>query len=150
MFDEILTISGKPGLYQLKTRTKSGFVAESLLDGKRISVSARHNVTLLAEIAIFTLHEEVPLREVFNNIKEKEDGGPTSVGHNDGKDALEAYFFEVLPDYDEDRVYLSDIQKVVRWYNLIQQKGILDFEDTNTTPEEGEEEKDRRGELNHN
>ena len=125
--DKILAISGKPGLYQLKAQTRSGFVAESLIDGKKISVGLRNNVSLLSEIAIYTLTEEVPLREVFGKIQEKEDGGKTSVSHKEAKDKLEEYFFEILPDYDEDRVYASDIKKVLQWYNLLHDKGITDF-----------------------
>ncbi|QIE60831.1 hypothetical protein G5B37_15090 [Rasiella rasia] len=127
--EKILSISGKPGLYQLKTQTRSGFVAESLLDGRKISVGARDNVSLLSEIAIYTLTEEVPLREIFSKIAEKENGGPT-INHKVDKVALEEFFFEVLPDYDEDRVYASDIKKVVQWYNLLQKNGITDFSET--------------------
>ena len=110
--DKILSISGKPGLYKLLTQTRSGFVGESLLDGKRVSVGIRNNVSVLSEIAIYTLEEEVPLREVFKKIKEKENGKKTAVHHKDDKLKLEAYFFEVLPNYDEDRVYFGDIKKI--------------------------------------
>ncbi|MCX2678556.1 DUF5606 domain-containing protein [Galbibacter sp. EGI 63066] len=127
--DKILAISGKPGLYELKAQTRTGFVAESLLDGKKLSVSLRNNVSLLSEIAIYTLTEEVPLKEVFNKIKEKENGGKTKVNHKDEKIKLEEYFFEILPDYDEDKVYASDIKKVIQWYNLLHDKGITDFDD---------------------
>ncbi len=125
--EKILSIGGKPGLYKLLTQTRSGFVGESLLDGKRISVGLRSNVSVLSEIAIYTLEEEVPLREVFQKIKEKEDGGKTSVHHKDEKIKLEEYFFEVLPNYDEDRVYASDIKKIVQWYNLLHDNGITEF-----------------------
>jgi len=124
--EKILSISGKPGLYKLQQQTRSGFLAESLLDGKKVNVSARHNVSLLSEIAIYTLTEEVPLREVFKKIKEKEDGGE-AINHKVPKIELEEYFFEVLPDYDEERVYASDIKKVVQWYNLLLKNGITDF-----------------------
>ncbi|WP_461532403.1 DUF5606 family protein [Sinomicrobium sp.] len=137
--DKILAISGKPGLYELKTQTRSGFVAESLLDGKRITVGLRNNVSLLSEIAVYTLKEEVPLREVFGKISEKENGGQTSVGHKEDKIRLEEYFFEVLPDYDEDRVYPGDIKKIIQWYNLLQAKGITDFEVEETSSEDTEE-----------
>ena len=125
--DKILSISGKPGLYRLLTQTRTGFVAESLLDKKRISVSARNNVSVLSEIAIYTLEEELPLREVFQKIQVKEKGGKTSIAHKAEKIALEEYFFEVLPNYDEDRVYASDIKKVIQWYNLLYDNGITDF-----------------------
>ena len=125
--DKILSIGGKPGLYKLLTQTRSGFVGESLLDGKKVSVGLRNNVSVLSEIAIYTLEEEVPLREVFQKIKEKEGGKKTSVSHKAEKIQLEEYFFEVLPNYDEDRVYASDIKKIVQWYNLLVDNKIDDF-----------------------
>ncbi len=125
--DKILSIGGKPGLYKLITQTRSGFVAESLLDGKRISVGLRGNVSVLSEIAIYTLEEELPLREVFLKIHTKENGKKTSVNHKEDKSKLEEYFFEVLPNYDEDKVYVSDIKKVIQWYNILNEKGITDF-----------------------
>lgn len=125
--EKILAISGKPGLYELKTQTRNGFVAESLSDGKKISVSLRHNVSLLSEIAIYTYSEEIPLAEVLEKVKEKENGGVTSVNHKESKAVLTDYFSEVLPDYDQDRVYPSDIKKVIQWYNLLHSKGMTDF-----------------------
>ena len=124
--DKILAISQKPGLYKLVTQTRAGLIAESLLDGKRISVNLRNNISLLSEIAIFTLTEEKPLGEVFLKIKDKENGEKTSVSHKDSKDAIEEYFFNILPDYDEDRVYVSDIKKIIRWYNLLHENNLLD------------------------
>ena len=136
--DKVMSISGKPGLYELKAQTRGGFVAESMLDGKKITVNLRHNVSLLSEIAIYTYTEEVPLREVFQKIKEKENGGE-AINHKESKDKLEGYFSEVLPDYDEDRVYASDIKKIVQWYNLLISKGFDDFsepEEKSTDEEE--------------
>jgi len=83
--DKVLAISGKPGIYELKTQTRAGFLAESLLDGKKISVSIRHNVSILSEIAIYTLSEEVPLRVILQKIKDKENGEPT-ISHKVSKD----------------------------------------------------------------
>lgn len=128
--DKVLSISGKPGLYKLIAQTRGGFVAESLLDSKRISVSVQNNVSVLSEIAIYTLNEEVPLKHVFQNIKKKENGKETSVKASDSKDKLEEYFFDVLPNYDEDRVYASDIKKVMQWYNLLQKHHMLDLLDS--------------------
>lgn len=125
--EKILSVAGKPGLYKLVTQTRTGFVAESMLDGKRITVSLRSSVSVLSEIAIYTLEEEVPLREVFQKIQSKENGGKTSVSHKDEKIKLEEYFFEVLPNYDEDRVYVSDIKKVIQWYNILVDNEITDF-----------------------
>jgi hypothetical protein len=126
--EKILSISGKPGLYQLITQTRTGLLAESIVDGKKISVNARQNVSLLSEIAIYTLTEELPLREVFRKISKKENGGE-AISHKSSKDELEEYFFDVLPDYDEDRVYPGDIKKVLQWYNLLTKNGITDFSD---------------------
>lgn len=133
--EKILSISGKPGLYELKTQTRTGILAESLLDGKRVTVSASQNVSLLSEIAIYTLGAEMPLREVFQKIAEKEQGG-AAINHKSGKDELEAYFFDVVPEYDEDRVYPSDIKKVIQWYNLLHKTGYTDFSATEDASEE--------------
>ena len=123
--DKILSISGKPGLYEIVARTRSGFVAQSLIDQKKVSVSIHNNISVLSEIAVYTLTEELPLREVFKKIRDKENGQPTSIGHKESRDVLEEYFFGVLPDYDEDRVYASDIKKIVQWYNLLQKHDML-------------------------
>lgn len=136
--EKVLAISGKPGLYKLITQTRGGFIAESLLDKKRLSVNIHQNVSVLSEIAIYTLTEEVPLREVFKKIKEKENGDQTPINHKGSKEALEEYFFEVLPDYDEDRVYASDIKKVIQWYNLLHKHDMLDFEVDETVSDEEE------------
>lgn len=139
--EKILSVAGKPGLYKLITQTRTGFVAESLLDGKRITVSLRSSVSVLSEIAIYTLEEEVPLREVFLKIQTKEDGSKTSISHKDEKIKLEEYFFEVLPNYDEDRVYVSDIKKIIQWYNILTDNNIANFsEDVDVQQEASEEE----------
>ncbi|HLT52151.1 MAG TPA: DUF5606 domain-containing protein [Arenibacter sp.] len=134
--NKILSIAGKPGLFKLVTQTRSGFVAESLLDGKKVTVSFKNNVSVLSEIAIYTLEEEVPLKQVFEKIKEKEAGGKTAVSHKDDKIKLEEYLFEVLPNYDEDRVYASDIKKIIQWYNLLHEHGITEYADEEVSPEE--------------
>ena len=115
---------------------------QSLLDKKRLSVNVQQNVSVLSEIAIYTLSEEVPLKNVFEKIKEKEKGQQTSVKAKDSKDKLEEYFFEILPDYDEDRVYVSDIKKVIQWYNLLQEHNMLDSDDSKVkkVKSKGEEE----------
>ncbi|ULC58693.1 DUF5606 domain-containing protein [Flaviramulus sp. BrNp1-15] len=138
--DKVLSISGKPGLYKLITQTRGGFVAESLTDKKRISVSIQNNVSVLSEIAIYTLTEEVPLKQVFKNIKDKENGKESSVSPKDSKDKLEEYFFDVLPDYDEDRVYASDIKKVIQWYNLLHKYDMLDELDSEEKENASDEE----------
>ena len=136
--DKILSIAKKPCLYKLIAQSRGGFIAESLLDQKRISVSITSNVSLLSEIAIYTLAEELPLKEVFLKVFEKENGGQASTSPKASKDDLEAYFFSVLPDYDEDRVYPSDIKKIINWYNLLHQHKLLDFKTEASISEEEE------------
>jgi len=126
--DKILSISGKPGLYALKVQTRTGFVAESLLDGKKSTVGLKVNVSLLSEISIYTLNEEKPLAEVMRNIAIKEDNGP-AISHKEDNAKLVAYFTEILPEYDSERVYPSDIKKVLNWYNLLQSKGLVSKEE---------------------
>jgi len=126
--DKILSISGKPGLYALKVQTRTGFVAESLLDGKKSTVGLKVNVSLLSEISIYTINEEKPLAEVMRNIAIKEDNGP-AISHKEDNAKLVAYFTEILPEYDSERVYPSDIKKVLNWYNLLQSKGLVSKEE---------------------
>src|SRR5690606_8996533 len=112
--EKILAISGKPGLYALKVQTRTGFLAESLIDGKKITVGLRSNVSLLSEISVYTYDGEVRLSEVFNAIATKEDNGP-AISHKEDNTKLTEYFREILPDFDEDRVYASDIKKILNW-----------------------------------
>ncbi|PTX42371.1 hypothetical protein C8P64_2799 [Christiangramia gaetbulicola] len=137
--DKILAISGKPGLYELTAQTRGGFVAKSLLDGKKIAVNMRHNVSILSEIAIYTYTEEIPLGEVFQKIKEKENG-EEAISHKASKKELEDYFSEVLPDYDEDRVYASDMKKIFQWYNILIKNGFTDFSKEEKAEETRDEE----------
>ncbi|AEW86050.1 hypothetical protein B0A78_05850 [Flavobacterium columnare NBRC 100251 = ATCC 23463] len=122
--ERILAISGKPGLYALKMQTRTGFVAESLVDGKKVTVGMQSNVSLLSEISVYTYSEEKPLVEVMSAIAKKENGGEAPRLKED-KAALLAYFGEVLPDYDQDRVYPSDVKKILNWYNILQAKGLV-------------------------
>lgn len=125
--EKILAIAGKPGLYSLKVQTRTGFVAESFLDGKKVTVGLRSNVSLLSEISVYTETAEKPLAEVLRNIAIKENEGP-AISHKEDNAKLVAYFLEVLPDYDQDRVYASDIKKIINWYNTLQAKGLVSKE----------------------
>ena len=138
---KILAISGKPGLFELKLQTRTGFVAESFLDGKKITVGMRSNVSLLSEIAVYTYNEEIKLAEVFKAIATKENDGPTAISHKDDNGVLVAYFREVLPEFDEERVYPSDIKKIINWYNMLQPKGIVSVEYISKELKEAETEK---------
>ncbi|MBM6500336.1 MULTISPECIES: DUF5606 domain-containing protein [Flavobacterium] len=126
--DKILAIAGKPGLFELKIQTRSGFLAESLLDGKKITVGMRSNVSLLSEISMYTYSEEKPLVEILRAIAIKENEGP-AISHKEDNTKLVAYFKEILPDYDEERVYASDIKKLLNWYNILQAKGLVSKEE---------------------
>ncbi len=139
----ILTISGKSGLYKVVSQTKNGLVVESLTDGKKIPVFLSERSSALEDISMFTITEDVPLKEVFLKIFEKEDGKPCiDPKENAGK--LKAYFETILPDYDQERVYISDIKKVFAWYNLLLNKGMITPEEPaaeETQEEEAKEEK---------
>lgn len=126
--EKILAIAGKPGLFELKLQTRSGFLAESLLDGKKITVGMRSNVSLLSEISMYTYSEEKPLADIMRAIAIKENEGP-AISHKEDNNKLIAYFKEILPDYDEERVYASDIKKVLNWYNILQGKGLVSKEE---------------------
>lgn len=136
--EKILAISGKPGLYVLKVQTRTGFVAESLIDGKKITVNLKSNVSLLSEISIYTYEGEKPLTEVMQIIAKKENNGQ-AISHKEDNATLTAYFKEILPDFDEERVYPSDIKKVLNWYNTLQAKGLVT--DLAPAPAETKEEK---------
>ena len=123
--DKIIAISGRPGLFEVQVQTRTGFVAHSLVDGKRITASIRDQVSLLSEINIYGLQDEVPLAEIFQKILAKENGAVCSVKPKAPAKDLETFFFEVFQDYDEERVYPSDIKKIIQWYNVLVNKGLL-------------------------
>ena len=120
----VLSVSGKPGLFKLIAHQKSGVVVESLLDGKRTAISANANVSSLGDIAIYTYEEEVPLRDVFKAMAEVTEG-KEALSHKSSKDDLEDFFGEVLPKFDQERVYASDIKKVVQWFNILVKNDLL-------------------------
>jgi hypothetical protein len=137
--EKILAISGMPGIYALKMQTRTGFVAESIVDGKRVTVGLRSNVSLLTEISIYTYEAEKPLAEVMRAIANKEDNGP-AISHKEDNAVLVSYFKEIMPNYDEERVYPSDIKKVINWYNILQSKGLVSKEEPNAKEEVNAEE----------
>jgi hypothetical protein len=128
MLEKIIVITGKPGLFRMLSQTRTGVIAMSLIDGKKTATNPREQINVLTEIKIYGIRGEVPLEEVFNKIFVYEKGESTRITPKAKKDELEAYLFEVFQDYDEDRVYASDIKKIIQWYNLLLAKGILKFE----------------------
>ena len=139
MLKKILSVSGKPGLYKLVSQGKSMLIVETLTDGRRLPVYAREKIISLGDIAIYTDGDEVPLYEVLNSVKAKEEGKAVSSidAARATPDELRAYMAEVLPNFDRDRVYPTDIKRLLSWYNLLIGAGITDFD-----PQEAAEEAD--------
>lgn len=116
--DKIIAISGRPGLYELISAGKKNLIVQSLVDGKRFPITAISNISTLDSIAVYTEIQEVPLTDVFYDMYKKEDG-KEAISHKESAKKLSEYFLEVLPDYDTERVYASNIKKVIQWYNLL-------------------------------
>ncbi len=142
---DILSISGEGGLFKYIAQGKNSIIVEHLETKKRIAAHGTAKVSSLEDIAIFTEDEEVPLGEVFDKIYEKEDGG-AAIDHKSSNKDLATYFEEVLPEYDRDRVYVSDIKKLLNWYNILQNLALLipgsdkeEEEAEDKTPEEKED-----------
>lgn len=136
MLTKILSISGKPGLYKLISTGKNLNIVESVIDGKRIPVYFSEKVVALSDVSIYTTESDVPLREVFQKIKEKEAGNKVSLGSKSSGNEIFKYFAEILPDYDTEKVYASDVKKIFNWYNLLIENDI-DFEEE-TVEEDGD------------
>jgi hypothetical protein len=123
---DIMSISGKPGLYKNIAQSKSGVIVESLTDGKRFQVFASDKISSMGEISIYTTTEDLALREVFRLIREKNEDSPAPDNKASDKELLE--FFEgIVPNYDKERFYVSHMRKLVGWYNILLEKGITDF-----------------------
>ena len=138
MLKKILSVSGKPGLYKLVSQGKSMLIVEALTDGRRLPVYAREKIISLGDIAIYTDGDEVPLYEVLNSVKAKEEGKAVSSidAARATPDELRAYMAEVLPNFDRERVYPTDIKRLLSWYNLLIGAGITDFDPQESAEEE--------------
>ena len=128
MIKNILSISGRPGLFKLVNRGKNMLIVESLLNGKRIPAYAHDKVVSLGDISIYTEDDDIPLADVFESIKEQYEGKEVDVKKLDDAD-VRALFAEILPDFDQDRVYTNDIRKVFAWYNQLIAAGVTEFKD---------------------
>lgn len=138
---KILSISGKPGLYQMLAQTKNGLVVESLMDGKRFTAFSHERVSTLEEISIYTEDEDMPLKDVLKAIYDKQDGKAAMSHKSDGKE-LKVFFEEAIPEYDKENVYVSDIKKVIGWYNTLVEHKLIEFtEEEEKKEEEVKEEK---------
>lgn len=145
MLQTILSIAGKPGLYKLVSRGKSNLIVESLDEThKRQPAFATDRVTSLADIAMFTDSEDVPLGEILTKLRDKENGKVASLNWRKASvKELQAYFGEVLPNFDRDRVHNSDIKKLLQWYEILVKAGETNFEE-DMKPTEGDNIDDRK------
>ncbi len=132
MLTKILSISGKPGLYKLVSTGKSLNIVESVADGKKTPVYFSEKMVALSDVSIYTTESDVPLREVFIKIKEKEEGKKASLASKSSGSEVFKYFSEILPTYDTEKVYASDVKKIINWYNLLIEHSI-DFEEVEVT-----------------
>ncbi len=132
---KILSISGKPGLYKHIAQSKTGIIVESVSDGKRTSAFSTDQISSLSDISIFTTDEDVKLEDVLKNIFEKEEGNK-AISAKSSSSEIKSYFEAILPEYDKDRVYVSDIKKVLKWYNILAENNILEFKEENDDKEE--------------
>ena len=138
MLKKILSISGKPGLYKLVSTSKTITLVESLIDQKRLPIYPQEKIVSLGEIAIYTSEDEVPLKDVFAKIKEKENGEKLSDDTKSSNKKMFSYFETILPTYDKEKVYASDVKKIINWYNLLIENKI-DFETEDVEEKEAEE-----------
>lgn len=123
----IISISGKPGLSKIVKQSRNGIIVESLIDGKRFPVQGTERISSLEDISIYTFEEDVLLVDVFKKVKEHTQG-KKAISHKSSNSELQAEFEKILPNYDQDRVYTSDIKKVFQWFNLLLEKGLLEEE----------------------
>lgn len=135
MLRKILSISGRSGLYRLVSQGKNMLIVENIADGKRLPAYARDKVISLGDVSIYTTDEDVPLTEVLDIIKEKNDSKPVDIKSFKSDSELRKYFATILPDFDDDRVYTTDIRKVFAWYNQLIAAGIDQFKDEEAVQE---------------
>lgn len=139
MIKGILSIAGRPGLYKLLQSGRGSLIVEQLTTGKRLPVQQRDRVISLADVAMYTDGDDVPLGEVLTSLAGVAGSKPVDVKAVEAE-GLREYFAKVLPNYDRERVHISDIRKLLSWYNLLVEAGITDFKDPEAEPEaEGEE-----------
>lgn len=120
----IITISGRPGLFKVITQGKNSIIVESLIDKRRFPAYASDRISALEDISIFTYDEDAPLKDILNKMFDKE-GGKEVLSHKEDIKVLQNYILEILPNYDQERVYPSDLKKIFQWYNLLLNSGFL-------------------------
>ena len=125
-FKDILAISGQPGLFRYVAQSRNGFIVESLLDGKRMNASASSRISALTEISMFTEGEDIALADVFTRMYAHTEG-KEAISHKSTPEQLKTFFGEVIPEYDRERVHVSDIKKAVSWFNILLAAGMTEF-----------------------
>lgn len=128
MLKEILSISGKPGLYKLVSNSSNAIIVESIIDGKRFPAYSNSKIISLEDISIYTEDEDMPLKNIMKRMFDKANGAAI-LNHKEDTKKILTYFEDVVPEYDKDRVYISDMRKIVQWYNLLVGKQLLSFEE---------------------
>ena len=139
---KILAVSGRPGLYQLIAQSPKGIVAESFLDGKRVTLFSHERINALEEISIFTHDNDMRLKDVLKTIFEKLEG-ELAISHKSSSNELRTFMAEMIPNYDAERVYESDIKRLVGWYNLLVEKSLIDNEPDEEEIQEAEKHEDK-------
>lgn len=127
MLRTILSVSGKPGLYRLLSQGKNNLIVESLVDGRRIPIHATDRVVSLGDISMFTTADDIALGEVLEALYKHQGGKSVELSELKDNEALRTLFAEVLPDFDRDRVYPTDIKKLYSWYNILINAGFTSF-----------------------
>jgi hypothetical protein len=136
--NKILSIAGKPGLYRLVAQSKNGLIIESLLDGKRMNAFMNEKISSLEEISLFSHSEDVALKDVLRNMFNLTNG-QKAIDNKADDVKIKEFFGQIVPDYDKERVYVSHMRKVIGWYNLLLEKGMLDFTEEEVTESKPEE-----------
>ena len=121
----ILSIAGQPGLLKLVSRKNNSVIVESLITGKRMPAFSTSRISTLEDITVYTYDDDTPLKDVFTNIFNEYKGAIPNLTAKSPNDELTAFFEKVLPNYEKEKVYMSDIKKIVSWYNLLVEKGII-------------------------
>lgn len=142
---KILAIAGKPGLYKMMAQTKNGLVVESMTDGKKFTAFSHERISTLEEISIYTDDEDRPLKDILKAIYDMQEG-KAAIPHKSSNDDLKAFFEKAVPDYDKENVYVSDIKKVLNWYNTLHEQGLLEFTEEEEEKKENEAEETEKKE----
>jgi len=136
--NKILSIAGKPGLYKLVAQSKNGLIIESLIDGKRMNAFMNEKISSLEEISLFSHSEDVALKDVLRSMFNLT-SGQKAIDNKADDVKIKEFFGQIVPDYDKERVYVSHMRKVIGWYNLLLEKGMLDFTEEAVTDDKPEE-----------